>query len=180
MTAAETAVLITRRRVGLALILLALGVLFLLLLYGLGTRVPGGLEGQPAPEFTLALFDGGEISLSDLRGQVVVVNFWASWCPPCRDEAPLLEDAWRSYRDRGAVFLGVDYVDTESEARAYLKEFDVTYPNGPDRGSLIGRAYGITGVPETFFIDRQGTVAFAFPIPIDRASLITTLEELLA
>ncbi|MFQ5945074.1 MAG: TlpA family protein disulfide reductase [Anaerolineae bacterium] len=180
MAAAEATFPITRRRIGLTLILAALGLLFLLLLYALGTRVPGSLEGRPAPDFTLALFDGREISLSDLRGQVVVVNFWASWCSPCRKEAPLLEEAWRSYGDRGVVFLGVDYVDTESEARAYLRQFGITYPNGPDRGSLIGRAFGITGVPETFFIDPQGKVAFAFPIPIDRASLTAALEELLA
>ena len=180
MTTAEATLPIIRRRVGLTLILAALGALFLLLIYGLGTRVPGSLQGRPAPEFTLALFDGGEISLSDLRGQVVVVNFWASWCTPCRDEAPLLEEAWRSYRDRGVVFLGVDYVDTEGEALAYLSEFGITYPNGPDRGSLIGRAFGITGIPETFFIDPQGTVAFVYPIPIDRATLVAALEEMLA
>ena len=180
MTTAEATLPIIRRRVGLTLILAALGALFLLLLYGLGTRVPGSLEGRPAPQFTLSLFDGGEISLSDLRGQVVVVNFWASWCPPCRAEAPLLEEAWRSYRDRGVVFLGVDYVDTEAEARAYLREFGVTYPNGPDRGSRIARAFGITGIPDTFFIDRQGIVARAYPMPIDRATLVAALEEMLA
>lgn len=95
----------------------------------------------PAPDFTLPLFEGGEIILSDLQGQVVVINFWASWCIPCRDEAPFLEQVWRKYRDQGVVFLGVDYLDTNKEAQAFLEEFGVTYPNGPDIGTKIAKQY---------------------------------------
>lgn len=153
--------------------------LLALLGYGLAQKTPPPLVGGPAPDFTLQLFDGGEITLSELRGQVIVINFWASWCPPCREEAPLLEEAWRFYRDQGVVFIGVDWLDTEDEARAYIREFDLTYPNGPDLGSRIGRAYRITGVPETFFITREGLVATHIPAPLDAITLVTNIEALL-
>lgn len=173
---------------GLAFILLL--AFLALLAYGLRLQSePGPRVGQPAPPFTLSLFDGGQLSLEDLRGQVVVVNFWASWCQPCRVEAPLLEQTWRRYRDRGVVFVGIDYVDTEPKALEYLREFDVTYPNGPDLGSQISRRYRIQGVPETFFIDRQGNIAPIrvgdlevpkFASPMDEGLLVETLERLLA
>jgi cytochrome c biogenesis protein CcmG/thiol:disulfide interchange protein DsbE len=115
-------------------LLLALAVLALLA-YGIIAKAQEPLSEGPAPDFTLSLFDGGQITLGDLRGQVVVLNVWASWCPPCRDEAPVLERAWRAYRDRGVTFVGVDYMDTEPAALAYIAEFDITYPNGPDLGS---------------------------------------------
>lgn len=147
--------------------------------YGLVQKAPKTLVGSPAPDFTLELFDGGEITLSELRGQVVVINFWASWCPPCREEAPILEATWNEYRDKGVLFIGVDWMDTEGEALAYIEEFGLTFPNGPDRGSRIGRAYAITGVPETFFISGDGLVAAHIPAPLDRLTLISNIEALL-
>ncbi|MBI2845277.1 MAG: TlpA family protein disulfide reductase [Chloroflexi bacterium] len=153
--------------------------LLALLGYGLIQKSAPPLVGASAPDFTLQLFDGGEITLSELRGQVVVINFWASWCPPCREEAPILETAWRSYRDQGVVFIGVDWLDTEDAARAYIQEFGLTYPHGPDLGSRIGRAYRITGVPETFFISRDGLVAAHIPAPLDEETLTTNIETLL-
>ncbi|MGQ0602208.1 MAG: TlpA disulfide reductase family protein, partial [Anaerolineales bacterium] len=95
----------------------------------------GPASSGAAPDFALTTFDGETLRLSDLRGQVVVINIWASWCVPCRDEAPVLERVWREYRDRDVVFLGVDYADTEREARAFIAEFGLTYPNGPDVGT---------------------------------------------
>lgn len=114
-------------------------------------------SGQ-APPFTFTTFDGETISLADLEGKGVVLNFWASWCAPCRDEAALLEAMWRREKENGIVFIGLDYLDQEPAARAYLAEFDITYPNGPDLQSAAARRYGIKGVPETFFIDPQGNI----------------------
>ncbi len=111
-----------------------------------------------APDFSLTTFDGGTVHLSDLRGQVVVINFWASWCKPCEEEAESLEQAYRIFKDQGVVFLGVDYVDTEPEARAYLERFAITYPNGPDLGTRISQAFRIGGVPETFVVRADGTI----------------------
>jgi cytochrome c biogenesis protein CcmG/thiol:disulfide interchange protein DsbE len=112
-----------------------------------------------APEFEFTTFDGETIRLSDLQGKGVVLNFWASWCDPCRAEAPLLENAWRREEANGIVFIGLDYLDQEHSALAYLEEFDITYPNGPDLQSAAARRYGIQGVPETFFIDSEGRIA---------------------
>jgi len=115
--------------------------------------------GTKAPEFTLTTFNGDQIDLSDLQGKVVVLNFWASWCKPCEQEARELEQAYQRYKDEGVAFLGVDYVDTEKEALAYLDRFGITYPNGPDLGTRISQAYRIRGVPETYIIGPEGEIA---------------------
>jgi cytochrome c biogenesis protein CcmG/thiol:disulfide interchange protein DsbE len=111
-----------------------------------------------APPLTFTSFEGETYNLDDLRGQGVVLNFWASWCEPCRDEADLLEQTWRQEQDNGIIFLGLDYLDQAPAALAYLEEFDITYPNGPDLQSQAARRYGIKGVPETFFIDPEGRI----------------------
>ena len=116
--------------------------------------------GEVAPDFELISFQDNTYQLADFRGSVVVINFWASWCESCKPEARDLEAAFQYYLDRGdVVFLGVDYVDTEPEALAYLEEFGITYPNGPDLRTEISQAYRIRGVPETFVIDQEGVVA---------------------
>ena len=94
-----------------------------------------------APPFAFTTFEGETISLDDLRGKGVVLNFWASWCDPCRDEAALLEATWRREQDNGVVFIGLDYLDQEPAAKAYLAEYGVTYPNGPDLRSDAARRY---------------------------------------
>jgi cytochrome c biogenesis protein CcmG/thiol:disulfide interchange protein DsbE len=85
-----------------------------------------------------------------------VLNFWASWCKPCEEEAAALETAWQKYRDQGVMFVGVDYLDQEPSAKRYLDKFQVSYPNGPDLASKISKRYTIRGVPETFFINAEG------------------------
>lgn len=111
-----------------------------------------------APPFEFTTFQGETISLADLEGQGVVLNFWASWCDPCRAEADLLEQTWRREQNNGIMFIGLDYLDQEHAALEYLAEFDVTYPNGPDLQSAAARSYGIKGVPETYFISPEGEI----------------------
>ena len=94
------------------------------------------------------------------------MNFWASWCDPCREEAVLLENTWRREQDNGIVFLGLDYLDQEPAAKAYLAEYNISYPNGPDLQSNAARRYGIDGVPETFFIDPEGNITDVVVGPI--------------
>ncbi len=127
-----------------------------LLAYGLAFRNAPPLAGGMAPDFTLTTFDGQTYKLSELKGRPVVVNFWASWCVPCRDEAPALQRAWVKYKDQGLLILGVDYVDTDPEAKTFIAEFQQTYPNGADMGTRISQAYRITGVPETYFVGKDG------------------------
>jgi cytochrome c biogenesis protein CcmG, thiol:disulfide interchange protein DsbE len=125
---------------------------------GLIQRVERG-ERPDAPAIMLDRLDrAGTLSLGSLRGKAVVLNFWASWCVPCKEEAPLLEQAWREHRDRGLVVLGVDARDFKGDARKFMRRFGLTYPivhDGP--GATLGR-WGVTGFPETFFIDRAGKV----------------------
>jgi len=149
-------------RIGALLAWGALLVLLVVLALGLLNTQQGPVgEGQHVPNFTLTTFDSQQYSLEDLKGKVVVVNFWASWCKPCEQEAADLQAAWQFYEPRGdVVFLGVDYVDTEPQALAYLEKFQITYPNGPDLRTRISQAFRIRGVPETYFIDREGKLAF--------------------
>lgn len=112
--------------------------------------------GSMAPQFTLTTFDGKTINTNDLRGQVVVVNFWASWCKPCEQEASELQQAYQDYKGQGVVFIGVNYVDTAPEALDYLNRYSITYPNGPDLGTRVSQAYRIRGVPETYVMGPNG------------------------
>ncbi|MCI0478839.1 MAG: TlpA family protein disulfide reductase [Anaerolineales bacterium] len=161
--------------------------LILLFAFGLRARGEPPRSSGAAPDFAITSFEGQTIKLSELRGKVVVINFWASWCAPCRDEAPFLEKTWRQYKDRGVVFIGVDYIDSETAAKAYLKEFGITYFNGPDIGSEIYQRYRAKGVPETYFVGKDGNLAGNALGPIARDSMFMTerafvqkLEELLA
>jgi cytochrome c biogenesis protein CcmG/thiol:disulfide interchange protein DsbE len=157
-------------------------ILSLLGLVGWGLRETraGPVQTGLAPDFTLASFSGDTLTLSELRGQVVVINFWASWCPPCREEAAYLEQTWRKYKDQGVMFIGVDYLDTETEALAYLDEFDITYFNGPDLRTKISQAYKIQGVPETFYIAKNGELRGLKIGPLVSPELDQKIEELLA
>ena len=138
----------------------------------------GQVSAGAAPDFTLTTFDGQTLRLSDLRGQAVVINFWASWCIPCRTEAPMLEAVWREYRDRGVVFVGIAYLDDDTAARQFIDEFDLTYPNGPDLGTRIAPQYRVKGIPETFFVDPDGQLRGVYVGPISEAELRQRIEAL--
>lgn len=134
----------------------------------LNRRQQGTVQaGQAIADFKLTLYSGyeangaAEINLSDLRGKVVVINFWASWCKPCEQEAAELQQAWTEYEPSGnVVFLGVDYVDTETDARVYMKKFGITFANGPDLATKISQYFRIRGVPETYFVDKEGVLRY--------------------
>jgi cytochrome c biogenesis protein CcmG, thiol:disulfide interchange protein DsbE len=143
-------------------------------------------SGAAAPDFTLALFNDypgnigkTPVSLADLRGKVVLINFWASWCIPCAQEAADLQAAYQQYKDRGVVFLGVDYLDAETDARNYLKRFNIDYANGPDLGTVVSGRYHITGVPETYIVDKAGIIQFTKISPVNQAELAAVFERLL-
>jgi cytochrome c biogenesis protein CcmG/thiol:disulfide interchange protein DsbE len=136
--------------------------------------------GREAPDFTISLLDRGELTLRELRGKIVVMNFWASWCyPACWNEAPKLEAAWRRYKDQGVVLVGIVYQDTEGNAKDFIAKHGKTYPNGMDVRSRIAIEYGVYGVPETFFIDREGKVAYKNIGEISMETLVTKIETLL-
>jgi cytochrome c biogenesis protein CcmG/thiol:disulfide interchange protein DsbE len=149
-----------RRRWGAAAVWAAiLGLLVVLGLSLIRTQQGPVGVGARAPDFILTTFDGDRLDLQDLQGQVVVVNFWASWCKPCEQEARELEEAHQRFKQQGVVFLGVNYVDTEREARAYLERFGITYANGPDLGTRISQAFRSRGVPAPDLIGRDGRIA---------------------
>jgi cytochrome c biogenesis protein CcmG, thiol:disulfide interchange protein DsbE len=154
-----------RRRRGrtIAIVLAPLVLFALLLATGLGKdprALPSELIGKPAPEFSLPRLDAGStIGSRDLGGQVVVLNFWASWCVPCRDEHSALQEAWRRYRERGVVVLGVSFEDSAEGAMDFRNELGGDWPLATDPGSETAIAYGVFGVPETFVIAPDGTVS---------------------
>jgi cytochrome c biogenesis protein CcmG/thiol:disulfide interchange protein DsbE len=135
--------------------------------------------GSPVPDFQLTSLDGRSMDLGTQRGKVIVVNVFASWCTPCRQEAADLEQTWHEYQDRGVQFFGIAYQDATSKAKAFLDEFGVTYPSAVETGNRTARAYGVTGVPETFVIDQQGRLVRHYLGPITEAQLSQELDNLL-
>lgn len=150
------------------LLLLAVGLL-VVIGYALYQRSQSQPTHGPAPRFSVTTYNtdqiampGERLTLDGLKGQPVVLNFWASYCIPCQQEAPMFERIWNEYRDQNVLFLGVNTDEPETDAVNYLYEYRITYPNGPDRGGKMEDDYRITGIPETFVIDRQGKIVEHF------------------
>jgi cytochrome c biogenesis protein CcmG/thiol:disulfide interchange protein DsbE len=138
------------------------------------------LLGRPAPDFALrALGADRMVRLGDLRGQVVVLNFWASWCAECRVEHPALSAAWSRFRDAGVVLVGVDFQDHHPSALAYLSERGTSWPVVADPGSRTALAYGVYGIPETFFIGPDGRIAAKQVGPVTYDQLVREITRLL-
>ncbi len=136
-------------------------------------------ETPLAPAVAMPTFSGGSLSVAAYRGHPVILNFWASWCAPCREEAPLLEATWRAYRSRGLVVVGVDTQDMISPARAFMSAYRLTFPAVRDPDGTLARRYGTTGVPETFFISADGRIVGKFPGEEIRAAAWRRAAEML-
>ena len=160
--------------------------LMILLGIGLANRSPvtarSGITriGKPAPELAFTTFDGQRMDLGDQIGKPVVINFWASWCGPCRQEAIVLENLWQNYRDKDIVFIGVAIQDSDADARAFISEYGVTYLNGMDQGGRISIDYGVIGIPVTFLVDKEGVVARRWVGSVRQSQITPWLKELVA
>jgi peroxiredoxin len=141
---------------------------------------PGGRPrvGEPAPGFSVMTLDGSRLSLSDLRGQVTVINFWSPECAPCEEEIPDLQAVWEEYRSKGVAFLGISFPELEAAVQDMINDLGVTYPNALDL--VAPAAYQITGIPETFVIGPQGRVAYVQIGPVTAERLREELDLLLA
>jgi len=160
-----------------------IALLTMLLAFGLSrdpTVIKSPLLGKPAPEFSLRTLDGSRtVQLSQFRGQVVVINFWASWCIDCRVEHQALTAAWDRYRDQGVVLLGIPFGDRAADSRTYLAELGGAWPQLVDPGERTAIAYGVYGVPETFVIGPDGLVAYKRVGGVVYGDLIDQIERLL-
>ena len=171
-----------KRRFGAGSIVILVGIIAIAAVFGL--MLARQNQGQPtsgaAPDFEFTTFEGETMRLSDLRGNVVVLNFWASWCTPCAAEAPELEATWQAYKDRKVVFLGVAYADNGPRSLEFMARYGLTYMNAPDLGTRISEVYGIRGVPETFIIDPNGNVAQFIYANVNQKQLTKILDQVLA
>lgn len=162
--------------------------LLIIIFLGIGlqnSNAPRPEIGTDAPDFAISFFDGygweesNTATLEQMQGNIVVLNFWASWCVECRLEADLLQAYAEQYADKDVIFLGIAWTDTEPKSLDYLQEFGITYPNGPDLGLDIGDQYEITGIPETYFIDENGVITQRIIGPVSAEILGGTLDAML-
>jgi cytochrome c biogenesis protein CcmG/thiol:disulfide interchange protein DsbE len=173
---------VRRRTRLLAGVVAVVAAIVVLLLAGLGkdpSVIASPLVGRAAPNFTLPQLDGPPMELARLRGQVVVINFWASWCTECQVEQAALDQAWQQFQDSGVVLIGVNFEDSTGAARSYVRAKDVTYPVVEDAGSKAALAYGLRGVPETFVVNRSGRIVDHVIGPVSAATLTSEINSIL-
>jgi cytochrome c biogenesis protein CcmG, thiol:disulfide interchange protein DsbE len=180
---------VRRPALGIVVVLIGVGALIGLLVYGVKATGRGQTlddaiahgRRPAAPAVALPRLEGGaRAALADYRGTVVVLNYWASWCTPCRQESPLLERWQRRLAKRGGTVLGVDSLDVTADARAFVREFALTYPMLRDRDGETQRRFGVSGLPETLIVDRNGRIAALQRGPVDDAFLRRSVLPLLA
>jgi peroxiredoxin len=137
-------------------------------------------KGFVAPDFTLEMLDGSEMTLSDLRGQVVLVNFWATWCPPCRAEMPAIQEVYEQYHDQDFIVLAVDIVEGDARVTTFADQLELTFPILMDRDGDVSERYRISSIPTTFFVDRSGVIQdIVIGGPMSRALIESKVTALL-
>lgn len=147
------------------------------------SRIPSPRQGFAAPDFSLELMGGGEVTLSDLRGQAVIVNLWASWCPPCRAEMPAMQRLYEANQARGLAILAINtaYQDSMASAEAFIREYGLTFPIPLDRTGEVAGRYQLMALPTTFFIDPEGIIQqVVIGGPMSEAALQVAVESLLS
>lgn len=171
-----------RKRFPLWMALISLLMVSLLVVLGLWLRQSRqtSLEvGAEIPDFTITSFSGQSSRKNELTGRIVLLNFWSSWCASCDEEGAILEEVWQEVKDSGdIVFLGVNYVDTEKDAIAFLEKYGITFPNGPDMGSRVSRIFKVQAVPETYILGRDGRLAAIQIGPFQSADEIRAILQL--
>ncbi len=139
----------------------------------------GNANAIPAPDFTLQTLDGESVSLSDYRGKLVMINFWASWCPPCNSEMPDLQRYYEQHQDDDFIILGVNYQDTPDKVQAFVEKYGVTFPILLDSDGRVANLFGVQGLPTSFFVDKEGNVLGYQPGPVTKEMLEDGITPLL-
>lgn len=134
---------------------------------------------EPAPNFTLKIVKGKDFHLSDYKGKPILINFFASWCLPCREEMPVLEKIVHEYEPKGVVFLGIAVDDTEAKIKDFIARYGVTFPVGLDKTATIQKSFGIYGIPTTYFINKQGVINYSHSGSVTEELLHHELDKLL-
>lgn len=136
------------------------------------------LVGKKAPDIEIESFDGAKVQLTDFDNKIVLLNFWASWCMPCKQEAPELDSSWNKYRNSDVVFIGINILDEESNARRYLDQYKPEYLNGYDRQGNVALDYGVSGVPETYFISKGGIIVDKYIGPLSEQLIDKYIDKI--